>query len=79
MRLSSLLFLGATALAASTIGKKKKGTEKEDTYFNGVKIPPMLQLTPDTFEPEIHRSKFMIIKHFRYPSRSACAPYGTLG
>lgn len=38
---------------------------REPTYFNGIKVPPMLELTPDNWEKEIKASKYIIVKHFR--------------
>jgi protein disulfide-isomerase len=65
MRFFSLLALGATALAASQ-GRKGKADADGNTTFNGVKVPPLLEITPDNFEKEVHATKHVIIKHYRY-------------
>ncbi|KAH6692411.1 thioredoxin-like protein [Plectosphaerella plurivora] len=63
MRLLSLLALGATALAASH-GRKGKADADGNTTFNGVKVPPLLEITPDNFEKQIHAFKHIVIKHY---------------
>lgn len=64
MKFATLIILGATALAAAT-GRKAKTDADGNTTFNGVKVPPMLEITPDTFEKEKAASKFLLIKHYR--------------
>lgn len=61
MRLSSLLsLLGAAVLVTA-------GDEKEPgpTVFNGISVPPMLELTPKNFNKEIVGTKWMLVKHYR--------------
>ncbi|KAI1850166.1 hypothetical protein JX266_004545 [Neoarthrinium moseri] len=67
MRLSSLaLLLGASALgAAQAIGAEKDDDPaKENTYFNGQRVPPVLDLTADTFAKEVKQSKYLVVKYF---------------
>lgn len=40
----------------------------ETTEFDGKKVPPLLELTPDNFDKEIKGSKYMLVKLYR------CAP-----
>ncbi|ROT40549.1 thioredoxin [Sodiomyces alkalinus F11] len=63
MKLFTLLCLGTVALAASTTRKKKSKT-KGPTVFNGIEVPPMLEITPDNFESVSNETQFMLVKHF---------------
>lgn len=72
MRLSSLawgLLLGATARVAAQDDFEDdeipEDKSLETTTFDGIKVPPMLELTPDNFEIEIKKSKHMLVKHYR--------------
>lgn len=72
MRLSSLawgLLLGATARVAAQDDFEDdeipEDKSLETTTFDGIKVPPMLELTPDNFETEIKKSKYMLVKHYR--------------
>ncbi|KAF3360174.1 hypothetical protein VDGD_00502 [Verticillium dahliae] len=67
MKLSTLLVLATSTLALAI--KKPKMTKKPknddpNTYFNSVKVPPMLELTPDNFDKEINATKFVVVKHY---------------
>lgn len=64
MKFTSLFLFGATALGLAT--RKPKTDADGNTLFNGVKVPPMLEITPDTFEKEKSASKYLLIKHYRY-------------
>ncbi|KXJ85809.1 thioredoxin [Microdochium bolleyi] len=67
MRLGSLaLLLGISALgAAQAIGAEDtQDPERENTYFNTQKVPPMLELTTDNFDKELSLSKNMVVKFF---------------
>ncbi|KAI1775026.1 thioredoxin-like protein [Hypoxylon cercidicola] len=67
MRLASLaLFLSAAVLgAAQAIGADKNDDpDRENTYFNGKRVPPLLELTTDNFDTEIKQSKFVVVKFF---------------
>ncbi|KAI1174653.1 thioredoxin-like protein [Nemania sp. FL0916] len=71
MRLTWLaLLLGAVT---STIARDVDDTEAtttaddpdhEDTYFDGKKVPPLLELTANTFDKEVKASKFLVVKYF---------------
>ncbi|KAK6196833.1 hypothetical protein LQW54_011148 [Pestalotiopsis sp. IQ-011] len=67
MRLSSLaLWLSAAALgAAQAIGAEKENNPKrENTYFDGKKVPPLLELTADNFAEEVGKTKYLVVKYF---------------
>ncbi|ORY65555.1 thioredoxin-like protein [Pseudomassariella vexata] len=67
MRLLSLaLFLGASVLgAAQAIGAElQDDPARENTYFNGKKVPPLLELTADNFEKEVKQTKYLVVKYF---------------
>ncbi|RWA09543.1 hypothetical protein EKO27_g5557 [Xylaria grammica] len=67
MRLTSLaLFFGAvTSGLAQAIGADTTDDpEKENTYFNGKRVPPLLELTSDNFNEEAQASKFLVVKYF---------------
>ncbi|KAI2781040.1 thioredoxin-like protein [Daldinia loculata] len=67
MRLASLaLFLGAAVLGtAQAIGSETSDSpDRENTYFNGKRVPPLLELTPDTIDKELKLSKFLVVKYY---------------
>ncbi len=68
MRLASLaLFLSAAILgSAQAIGTETSDDpDRENTYFNGKRVPPLLELTSENFDKEIKQSKFVVVKYFR--------------
>lgn len=72
MKLSSLLWgllLGAVANVAAQDAEEDEEIpadySQETTQFDGKKVPPLLELTPDNFETEIKASKYMLVKHYR--------------
>lgn len=65
MKLFSLLYFGVVALAASTTSKKKKKV-KEPTFFNGIQVPPMFEITPDNWEPTVEETELILVKHYRW-------------
>lgn len=72
MRLTSLaLCLAASAWgAAQAIGAESQNDPaRESAYFNGKKVPPLLELTAENFDQEVRLSKFLVVKFFR------CASY----
>lgn len=68
MRLSSLAFLaGLTAFALGQAVKDEKADPtKQDTVFKGVTVPPMLELTPKNWATESKKSRWLMVKHYRY-------------
>ncbi|KAH8765510.1 thioredoxin [Diaporthe sp. PMI_573] len=84
MRLSSLawgLLLGATARVAAQDDdyddEIPEDKSLETTTFDGIKVPPMLELTPDNFESEIKKSKHMLVKHYS-PYCPHCQDYAPI-
>ncbi|KAK4157313.1 thioredoxin-like protein [Chaetomidium leptoderma] len=59
----SLLF-GAAALVVAESLDDDEDAPRENTYFNGKKVPPMLELTPDNWEKEHAASKYLMVKHY---------------
>lgn len=72
MRLSSLvwgLLLGAVAHVAAQEEDEEEipaDYSQEYTDFDGKKVPPLLELTPDNFEKEIKGAKHLMVKHYRF-------------
>ncbi|KAL7628011.1 hypothetical protein AAE478_002207 [Parahypoxylon ruwenzoriense] len=67
MRLASLaLLLSAAALGtAQAIGAETSDSpDRENTYFNGKRVPPLLELTADNFDDEVKLSEFLVVKYF---------------
>ncbi|KAI8630465.1 thioredoxin-like protein [Xylariaceae sp. FL1651] len=67
MKLTSLaLFFSAATLGITqAIGADTTDDpERENTYFNNKRVPPLLELTKDNFKKEVESSKFMVIKYF---------------
>lgn len=58
------ILIGAAAFAWTAVADETQ--TKENTYFNGKKVPPLIEFTPDNFETEVKATKFTIIKHYRY-------------
>ncbi len=66
MRLFTLpLLLGAAALVVAESTDLDEEETREATHFNGIKVPPMLELTPDNWEKEYKVSKYLLVKHYR--------------
>lgn len=68
MRLSLLsLLFGAATVAVATESLNTATEEdpnKENTYFNQIKVPPILELTPDNYAKAIKASKWLLVKNF---------------
>jgi protein disulfide-isomerase len=65
MRLLNLsLLFGAAAWAVAESPEADEDV-RETTYFNGKKVPPMLELTPHNWEKERKASKYLMVKHYR--------------
>ncbi|KAI1450549.1 thioredoxin-like protein [Annulohypoxylon stygium] len=63
---SLALFLSAAALGtAQAIGAETSDSpDRENTYFNGKRVPPLLELTADNFDKEVKLSKFLVVKYY---------------
>jgi protein disulfide-isomerase len=74
MRLSPFaLFMGLSALVKASgetlVTRESDDWEEQEplvpTVFNGVTVPPMLELDPSNYKDEIAKSKYLVIKHYR--------------
>jgi protein disulfide-isomerase len=68
MRLTwlALFFSTATLGIAQAIGADTTDDpEVENTYFNGKRVPPLLELTSDNFDKEVKASKFLVVKYYK--------------
>ncbi|KAH8884767.1 thioredoxin-like protein [Thozetella sp. PMI_491] len=75
MRLLNLsLFLGIATLATASSVTEDDSETQENTYFNQQKVPPMVELTPDTWDKAVKASKFLMVKHFS-PYCPHCAEF----
>ncbi|KAI0160995.1 thioredoxin-like protein [Hypoxylon sp. FL1284] len=67
MRLASLaLFLSAAVFGSAQANgaDTSSDSDKDVTYFNGKKVPPLLELTADNFDKELQSSKYVVVKYF---------------
>ncbi|KIH89414.1 protein disulfide-isomerase [Sporothrix brasiliensis 5110] len=76
MRLSSLLpFLGMAVVTVAADDAKpeaKAGAKAEaksddvekPTIFDGIKVPPLINLTPKNFEEQLNSTKYLYVKHY---------------
>ncbi|KAF4993570.1 hypothetical protein FDECE_13366 [Fusarium decemcellulare] len=62
MRLSPLALLAG--LPAFAWAEDSINPVTEPTTFNGIKVPPFLELSPANLEEELKKSKFLMVKHF---------------
>jgi len=66
MRLFTLpLLFSAAALVVADSADADDEEPREATHFNGIKVPPMLELTPENWEKEYKVSKYLLVKHYR--------------
>lgn len=71
MKLSSLvwgLLLGAITHVAAQDEEEEEipaDYSQEYTEFDGKRVPPVLELTPNNYDKEIKASKYMLVKHYR--------------
>ncbi|KAG3191865.1 hypothetical protein PC129_g25069, partial [Phytophthora cactorum] len=65
MRLSPLALLtGAVALASAQLMPGEEDNTKEATYYNAIRVPPLLELTPNNWAEEIAKTKYIFVKHY---------------
>ena len=70
MRFSSILpLLGAASLAQAFTRKSDQPTE-----YNGVEVPPLLNMNPETHDVALNSSSLVLIKYHRYFSPKALLP-----
>lgn len=75
MRLFSLsLLLGAAAFATgqALVEEPDEDAVRENTYFNGKAVPPITMLTPLTWEEEMAKGKYTMVKGYRCVVLSLC-------
>ncbi|KAH8911488.1 thioredoxin [Coniochaeta sp. PMI_546] len=58
------LLFGAAALTAAASASADENPDRENTYFNQKKVPPMLELTESNWDEEIKASKWLMVKHY---------------
>jgi len=64
MRFSRLIsLLGVSSLVRAD---DKKDDKNGPTTFNGLEVPPLLELTPETYDKVAKEHKFLMVKHYRY-------------
>lgn len=70
------LLLGAArwATAVASEAEVEEDLTRENTYFNAIKVPPLLELTPDNWDAELKVSKFLFVKHYS-PSCPHCIDF----
>ncbi|KAK7418371.1 hypothetical protein QQX98_003991 [Neonectria punicea] len=65
MHLSPLALLtGAVALASAQQMPEEEDNTKEATYYNTIRVPPLLELTPNNWAEEIAKTKYIFVKHY---------------
>jgi protein disulfide-isomerase len=73
MRIVPFALLLASSIwrvAAETDDGEEEVQTKENTYFGGKKVPPLLELTPDNFEKESKKAEWLMVKHYKFVSRA---------
>jgi hypothetical protein len=72
MRLASILpLLGA---ATTVLGHAKRDKPAKATTFNGVEVPPLLELTDKNHSTEANATTLMMVKYYRYVMARAVWP-----
>lgn len=62
MRLLQVALFVASALG---VVAEEATKEEKPTNFEGVSVPPLQELSPTTWDAEVNKTKFMVVKHFR--------------
>jgi hypothetical protein len=69
MRFARLIpLLGVLSTTSLVRAADKEEKKNGPTTFNGVEVPPLLELTDKTYEHALKEHKFLMIKHYRYGS-----------
>ncbi|KAK1256034.1 hypothetical protein MKX07_008293 [Trichoderma sp. CBMAI-0711] len=66
MRLTSF-FSGLAAfglLSSPALADDEADNVPAPTYFDSVMVPPLIELTPDNFEKEASKTKWLLVKHY---------------
>ncbi|KAM0251135.1 hypothetical protein ACHAQJ_008305 [Trichoderma viride] len=78
MRLTSFTLLSGLAafgLFGSSIAADDEDSKApENTYFDSLPVPPLIELTPDNFEKEANNTKWLLVKHYS-PYCQHCLKY----
>ncbi|GJC96900.1 Thioredoxin [Colletotrichum higginsianum IMI 349063] len=78
MRLSPMfLLLGSTLLCGAQAAAVADEKDDQANTFNSMKVPPMLELTPDTYDKEVKAHQFMLVKHYS-PYCPHCIDYAPI-
>ena len=64
-----LAFLAVLATLGRAQSLGERDPDKEGTTFNGLSVPPLLELTPANWDKEIKQSRWMLVKHYRYTAK----------
>ncbi|KOS18346.1 Uncharacterized protein ESCO_003043 [Escovopsis weberi] len=64
----------ASAFAAASLVRSVIAGAAETTYFDSIAVPPMMELTPSTWDDEVEKSRWLLVKHFS-PYCSHCKRY----
>lgn len=64
MRPHVLAFLAGLATLGRAQSLGERDPDKEGTTFNGLSVPPLLELTPANWDKEIKQSRWMLVKHY---------------
>ncbi|KAI1809314.1 thioredoxin-like protein [Poronia punctata] len=71
----ALLLSTATLGVAQAIGAETTDdAEVESTVFNGKTVPPLLEITSDSFDDQVKASKFLVVKYYN-PDCSHCQAF----
>jgi protein disulfide-isomerase len=69
MRLSSLLpFVGLAAVTVAAADAKAEANaddSEKPTTFDGIEVPPLINLTPKNFDEHLNATKYLYVKHYR--------------
>lgn len=74
MRLTPFTLLSGFAafglLGSAAAADDEDSKAPANTYFDSVAVPPLIDLTPDNWEKEVGKSKWLLVKHYRYSGPS---------
>ncbi|KAL7950351.1 thioredoxin domain-containing protein [Trichoderma barbatum] len=62
--LSGLAALGLFGSSAAASADDEDSVGPENTYFDSLMVPPLIDLTPDNFDEEVSKSKYLLVKHY---------------
>jgi protein disulfide-isomerase len=65
-----LLQLALLAVSTVVVAADEEETP-QPTTFDGVTVPPLMELTPSNWAEEVNKTQFLMVKHYR----SAAGPF----